>query len=123
MKKDFDLMRKILIKIRESSELVIYNLSFDGYNNKEVYYNCQLLEEENLIIGCESLFAEDDVYEVAVQQLTSHGNDVLNNIQDENVWEETKEKTNTKKEETLSSLAKIAGTFIGNAIGGIINSN
>ena len=50
MKRDMDLVRKILLKIEENdSSDGLVNLEIDGYTMDEIIYHCQMLKDANMI--------------------------------------------------------------------------
>lgn len=85
MKRDMDLCRKILLEIEEAEEDIL-NLEIEGYSQKEIKYNCKLLYENGFIEKFENYI--DDSF--SVEELTWAGNDYLDKIRNDNVWNKIK---------------------------------
>lgn len=46
MKRDMDLVRKILLKIEEDYvSTAVYNIKIDGYSDEQIAYHCKILYE------------------------------------------------------------------------------
>lgn len=120
MKRDMELIRKILMKIEEDFEPGsgwINNLDVPGYEKKMVAEHCDLLYQDNLVREYNASYADNEIYNFGVGPLTNKGHDLLDNIRDEIIWEKTKK---TIKDNDLPQtgkvIAEIAGTFIGSLI-------
>lgn len=91
MKRDMELIRKILFAIEEQYvDTVLYNLQVDGYDINVVAYHCDLLYQAGLVkdYGCN--FADDEIYSFGVGALTWDGHDYLDKIRSDTVWNKTK---------------------------------
>lgn len=83
MKRDFDIIRQLLLDIEQSSELVSYSYKEDG---EEIIYHLKLLDQAGFIRGS----GDKDGY--SVMRLTWEGHDFLDAIRSDTVWNRTKEK-------------------------------
>lgn len=91
MKRDMELVRKILFAIEEQHEDAdIYNLKIDGYTDKEVAYHCKLLHEAGFVSKYSSRFADDELYYFLIGSVTWNGCEFLDKIRADTVWNKTK---------------------------------
>lgn len=120
MKRDMDLLRKILFAIEDQykpGDGFIFGLSIDGYDLKTIAEHCDLLHQQELITSYKSIYGDDTIQAFQVGNLTSAGFDYLELIRNDEVWNKTKAEVNKKKlPETIEWFAKIAGIFIGNVV-------
>ena len=116
MKRDMELIRKILLQIEEKCDGTgAYPLdSIEGYSYEQIVLHMDLIEEADLVNNVKKLMGGS----VLVDRLTNKGYDFLENIKNEEVWEKTKTEIKNKKlPETIEFISKVAGIFIGNIIG------
>ena len=91
MKRDMELVRKILLKLEEAPDSnAICNLSIDGYTLDEVAYHCQLIEEKGLARNYTELRGDGKLVSFGIGTLTDDGHDLINKIRNETVWEKVK---------------------------------
>ena len=124
MKRDMDLIRKIMLKIEEEyRSSAIINLSIDGYDRETVAYHCRILNDAGFVSDYEGRYASDQLYMFWVGPLTWEGNDFLDKIRDDGIWHKTKEVI-TKKGLPLivDTIKTIANSFITAAAEGVANS-
>ena len=89
MKRDMELMRKILFKIKETVDNVAeYNLTIEGYTMEQVAYHCSILYEGGYIYSYKPQYSGKGVYSFGVGRLTWEGHDFLDNIREDTIWEE-----------------------------------
>ena len=114
MKMDMDLIREILMKIElEHKYSALYNIEIEGYDKTSIVYHCKLLYQANMIDQYESLPCEDDIYSFGVGALTWEGNDFLNKIRDNSIWNKTKKVIiNKALPITVGSIKQIATSII-----------
>ena len=97
MKRDMDIIRKVLLAIEEQyNDVVLYDLEIDGLDMKTIAYHCNLLYEAGFIDDFEGNYAENEIYTFGVGSLTWDGHEFLDKIRNDTVWEKTKE-TMSKK--------------------------
>jgi len=89
MKRDFKLLRKLLLEVEESSidgwQLSITSdgeLDYNGLTGNEILENMELLKSMKLIKGCVSCNG------YGLIQLTTLGHDFLSLTKDPQIWEE-----------------------------------
>lgn len=124
MKRDMDLIRKILIKIEEEYQsTAIYDLSIDGYDRETVAYHCNLLYEEKLISDYASQYGDDSLCFFAVGHLTWEGHDLLDKIRDDSQWGKVKDTIKQKGLPLiLDTIKAIATALVTAATEGAVNS-
>lgn len=124
MKRDMELVRKILLKIEEeyrSSSII--NLRIDGYDMETVAYHCRILNDAGLVSDYEGKYASNKLYMFWVGPLTWDGNDFLDKIRDNSVWHKTKEVITQKGLPlVLDTIKTVANAFITAAAEGVANS-
>lgn len=88
MKRDLELIRRILEEVESSEKCVIYDYSSDSarleVSDSELIHNVRLMAEHGLI------HAERTNRSVVLKSLTWKGHDFLENIQDQTIWNEVK---------------------------------
>lgn len=97
MKRDMELIRKILFKIEaEYVSTALTNLTIDGYDFNDIAYQCKLLYDAGLIDQYKARYGDNTIYLFTVGALTWEGHDFLDKIRQDIIWNKTKE-TITKK--------------------------
>lgn len=97
MKRDMELIRKILFKIEEDYiSTALFNLTIDGYEFNDVAYQCKLLYDAGLVDQYKAKYGNNTIYAFTVGGLTWDGHDFLDKIREDTIWNKTKE-TITKK--------------------------
>ena len=121
MKRDMNLMRKILFKIEEKyepSKGSFFGISIEGYDMFTIAEHCDLLYQEGLIKSYKPLRGNDTVVAFKVGNLTHKGYEYLELIRNDDVWEKTEREIEEKKwPKTLEVISRIAGIFVGSAFG------
>jgi hypothetical protein len=59
MKRDMELIRKILFAIEGYDDYPIYNLEIDGYGSREISYHCSILFDARMVDDFNSLMKMD----------------------------------------------------------------
>ncbi len=91
MKRDMDLIRKILLATEAHPEPYSWDVPLDipGYSGKEICYHVKLLEEAGLI-EARLIAAMSDEFDCWVNSLTWAGHKFLEAAKDNNRWEKVK---------------------------------
>lgn len=89
MKRDLDLMRKILEKLEDEQEKLINNLEIENYSNYEIMYHFIIMDEAGLI-RCERESTPDRVIKVYPFGLTWQGHEFLEAARNDSIWEKAK---------------------------------
>lgn len=124
MKRDMDLVRKILLEIEEEHiSTAIYDLKIEGYNMETIAYHCKIMYEAGLISDYNAQYAEGRIYSFGVGSLTWEGNDYLDKVRDNSIWRKTKDVIMQKGLPLVFETVKtISNAFISSAAEGIANS-
>ncbi len=123
MKRDMDLLRKILIAIENKykpGDGPVSQLAIDGYDLKTIAEHCDLLYQEGLVKDYKPLYGDNTIQAFWVGNLTNKGYDYLELVRDDGIYNKTKTEVKNKKlPETIEWFAKIAGIFTGEVIKGL----
>lgn len=121
MKRDMELVRKILFKIEDTVDNVAeYNLLIDGYSMEQIAYHCAILNEGGYIYAYKGDYASNKIYSFGVGRLTWEGHEFLDNIRADTVWNRTKEVISSKGLPLVFDIVKSVST---NIISGVINGS
>jgi hypothetical protein len=120
MTRDDDLIRELLLKISDldepSSEKVIGNDASPEYRTKVVYHLELLIDDARLVKGLPYHMLKEKSW--AELKLTWAGNDFLNNIRDDTVWNKTKAIAGKVAGPiSLAMIGKIAERVLGSHLG------
>jgi len=100
LKRDMDLVRKILFKVEEQVGTVCAlntSIQVEGYEVEAIAYHCEILCDAGLISFYEGLsYNENKVDMFQVGRLTWEGHELLDKIRNETVWNKTKSAIVTK---------------------------
>lgn len=119
MKRDMDLIRLILLKIENSEDEEIENLTIKGYSTKEILYNAKLLEQNNMIEYCK----EDIIGNYYIGSMTWDGSDYLDKVRDDSKWKKIKDVIKEKALPfTFDIVKNVASTFITSAVEGAVTA-
>lgn len=124
MKRDMDLVREILLEIEKSYvSTAIRDLHIDGYDMETIAYHCKILHEVGFISDYKAQYADNKLYSFGVGSLTWEGNDYLNKVRDNTVWQKTKDVIKDKGLPLVFDTIKTISTaFITAAAEGVANS-
>jgi len=85
MRRDMDLIRKILLIIEEQFiDVALYNIKIEDYDPKTIAYHCSILHDAGLIDDFNKLFDE-----FGVGRLTWEGHEFIDKIRNDNTWNKT----------------------------------
>jgi hypothetical protein len=121
MKRDMNLVRKILFYIEECHvDVALNSLMIEGYDMKVVAYHCEIMYQANLVKDYKPVFGGDELLFFNVGGLTWNGQEYLELIRSDKIWNETIKKVDDEKlPKNISTIAKIAGKFAGGVISGM----
>lgn len=125
MKRDIELIRKILFKIEDEIDNVAeYNLTVDGYSMEEVAYHCAILLEGGYIHDYKAQYGGDGVYSFGVSRLTWEGHNLLDKIREDTVWNKTKEIVKDKALPNILEVVKdVSTSVISSIVEGAMRAN
>lgn len=87
MKRDWDVIRKMVLAIEEAPGFVPDNLSFEGYTDAQVGYHAYLLMDAGLARGQEVTSDGSEAPEAMLVNLTWEGHEFAEAARDETRWE------------------------------------
>jgi hypothetical protein len=120
MKRDMELMRKILFAIEEQykpGEGAMFDPKIDDYEMQTIAEHCDLLYQQGLIKDYKPFFGNDEIQAFRIGNLTAAGYDYLELIRNNEVWEKTKnEIVEKQRPNTVEEIVRVAGVFVGNVI-------
>jgi len=120
MKRDMELIRKILFAIEEEykpGEGVIWELKTEGHDMPTVAEHCDLLYQQGYIKSYKPMFGDDKIQAFATGNISANGYEYLELIRNDEVWDKTKIEIEKRKlPQTFESIAKVASVFVGNVI-------
>ena len=93
MKRDMELVRAILFALEEKENSnVTRGLKVDGYSGETVPYHCKMMHEAGMIdFYSESRTGNGSIYLYQVGNLTWYGQEYLEQIRQDTVWNRTKD--------------------------------
>jgi len=90
MKRDMDLVRKILLSLEERNEFVGTIVpEIEGYSKNQIFYHIKLMAEADLVVAHDLTSSAGP--HLAVSRLTTWGHDFLDSARSESIWEKAKE--------------------------------
>ena len=120
MKRDMELMRKLLFAIEEQyepGEITIFSINIPDYDTQTIAEHCDLIFQAGFIKSYEPITGGGRVLDFTIGNLTNPGYEYLELIRNEEVWGKTKTEIEKKKlPHTFEAIAKVAGVFVGNII-------
>lgn len=91
MKRDMDLIRKILIKIEDSKEYPIReNIKIEGYEDDSINFHLILLGEAGLVEVDSKELSDGTTVIVEVSRLTWEGYEFIDSSRNNKVWNKAK---------------------------------
>lgn len=128
MKRDMDLVRKLLIKIEEvyepgTGEISVSRVIIDGYDVQTITEHLLLMEEAELLQSVKAKQYITGAIVVSIGNLTNKGYDTLEQFRSENVWNKTKEVVTEKGLPLVIDVFKeVASTVIASITEGAIKA-
>ncbi len=126
MKRDMELMRKILFRIEEVfpvGQLIIHGVNIENYDMATIADHCQLLFEAGLINAYTPTRggAGAKVLMYSIGNLTNAGYDFLDRVREETVWNKTKSVIKDKGLPMIIEVIKdVSSTIISSMVEGAI---
>ena len=124
MKRDMELIRKILFYIEEQYvDVALFDMKVEGYDKKTIAYHCNLLHQAGLLKEYKGQYADIELYSFSVGALTWEGHDYLEKIRNDSVWTKTKEVINDRGLPlVIETVREISSAILANMMQGVINS-
>jgi hypothetical protein len=107
MKRDMDLVRKLLLKIEEKTDSdLIYEVELEDYDKDLIEYHLELLQDARLIKAYFQNMSDGRRTFNSVERITWKGHEFLDAARDESVWIKAKQKFKEKGESFSLDLMK-----------------
>lgn len=109
MKRNWDLVRKILIKLEEQADAqgLLTSDAFVGFDTETVAYHFKMLQQAGMIEAIET--GGVMAFDYAAQSLTWVGHEFLDKIRKETVWNSIKKTIKEKGLDLSVDAIKLAG--------------
>jgi hypothetical protein len=118
MKRDMDLVRKILLAMNDHEHgFVMEELELDGYTQEQIGYHCFLLDEAGLIQASD-VSTDDTPSPCALPvRLTWEGHEFIENAQNDKVWGQAKEAVGKIGDVSFSVWASVLSQIVMSNLG------
>lgn len=90
MKRDMDLIRKILLDLEQSDIARYKQMELEGYDGSAIGYHCYLLAQAGLIEASDASSNSHLLPHFIPLYLTWDGHEFLNGVKDPSAWEKVK---------------------------------
>lgn len=90
MKRDLDLIRKMLLAVEDGPSGYAPHLVFEGYTDEQVGYHAYLLMDAGLARGADVTSHSNNSPEAIVQSLTWEGHEFIDAARDDTRWQKAK---------------------------------
>lgn len=128
MKRDMDLVRKLLMKIEEvyepgSGKISVSKVMIDGYDAQTVVEHLMLMKEADLLQSIDAKTYITGSTVVSIGNLTNKGYDTLEAFKNDTIWNKTKDVVKEKGLPIIIDVFKdIASSLISSATEGAIKA-
>lgn len=113
MKRDMDLVRKILLKLNEHEHgNAPRNFSIDDYAEDIVLYHCFLLNEAGLIQAADITSQSSSSPAAIPVRLTWDGHEFIENAKNEKMWAQTKDAVGKIGDVSFSVWASVLSSVV-----------
>ena len=116
MKRDMELVRKILFALEEKESLSPNEMTMDGYDARNIAFHCMILEEANFIKG--NMVQDTSGTEAWPARLTWQGCEFLQLCRNDDVWHKAKSFVASKSVQvSVAVLTEVLKLFMKDALG------
>ena len=91
MTRNMDLIREILIRMRDHEHGYAPKMSIEGYSDEEISFHCYLLHDAGLIDAFVGTTMSSTSPDAVPRSLTWAGYEFIENAYDQKIWNESKE--------------------------------
>jgi hypothetical protein len=88
MKRDMELIRKMVLKMVDDPRGYAPNFEIEGYSDDQIGYHAYLLHDSGLAVGLDATSTSNSGPYYMLQHLTSAGHDFAENARNQFVWDE-----------------------------------
>lgn len=111
-----DCVRDVLLYLEKNmkynEELFANKIELKKYSNEDIYYTCEKLYEAGFINAKIQKYIIDDAPLIMITSISYAGHQFLDNIRDENIWKETKDRLSIIKDVSLNIIGQVASAVI-----------
>lgn len=119
MKLNKDCIRDLLLYLEENltinNSIAVNNIKINNYTSDELLYTADKLYEAKFLNCYRRVYDAQDLL-ITVDSITYEGHQFLDNIRDDNVWENTKNVLSKFKSTSISFIADVSSQIIANII-------
>lgn len=90
MKRDMDLIRRILLWLEDQPDVPRAAPTFDAVHENDVFYNCRLMAEAGFIEIIDTASMRGARYECIPERMTWRGHEFLDAARSETIWAKAK---------------------------------
>lgn len=112
MKRDFELVRLILLRAEAAPDFSVSSSAFEGYDEPTVARHFALLEEAGFIDANLARYEGRGALQGTVERLTWAGHEFLDTTRNETVWNRTKELVKEKSGSASFEVFKALATEV-----------
>ena len=125
MKRDDDLLRKLLLDLEVADRVITGQHAVEEYSQEQVSYHLALILQAGLAQGPQPIYSVGNAdptipAAVAVMRLTNEGHDFISTIRSDTVWERTKSKAKEVGGDVSLSILKEIGLQVSRSLLGLL---
>lgn len=120
MKRDMELVRKLLLYIEENcmhDALHSSQISVDGYSSDEIAYNIHVMVGGGLLDVVDASAMGDRFGYYLIKGISWYGHEFLDSVRNEGVWSHTKEALRPVGSASLGVIMSIATSVLNKQLG------
>lgn len=110
MKRDMELIRRMLLTMEESEETLVRSIAFEGVKRATVQYHFQLLADAGFL-EAQEMYLKDRSLHMGYR-LTWAGHEFLGSVRDPEIWAKTKQGAEKVGSWSVKLLADLASGFV-----------
>ena len=111
-----DCVRDVLLYLEKNlnynEEVFANKIELKKYSKEDIYYTCEKLSEAGFLNVKIDKFIMSETPLIMIKSITYEGHQFLDNIRDENVWKETKNRLSIIKDVSLNVIGQVASAVI-----------
>jgi hypothetical protein len=88
MKRDMELIRKMVLLVEDDPSSRAPNINIEGYTAEQISYHAYLLVDSGLAVGSNLTDSNNSGLEYVINHLTSAGHDFVDSARTQYIWDE-----------------------------------
>lgn len=120
MKRDMDLVRRLLFYIEENQEnepLQSGEINIDGHEEGAIGYHLKIMADGGLIDAQDITTFDSVSYDFFIRNITWYGHEFLDSVRDDGLWTRTKEALKPVGSASLSVVMNLAASLLNKQLG------